>query len=74
MARERGELSLSEAADALGVHYNTALNWALEALSGGASRFEREGLRRDLTRRIWVSGAEVKRLRDAAVDEALSGM
>lgn len=68
------EISLKQAARRLEVHYNTALAWALEGLSGGDSRFAKGTLRRDIARRIWVREEEVDRLRQEALQEAIDQM
>lgn len=58
--REPGELSITETAERLGCHPNTVRLWALERLSGGASRLNKA--RRDVTGHIWIPESEVDRI------------
>lgn len=64
-------IPLPEAARRLGIHYQTAWAWAIAALTGGPSRFRPEGVRRGVSRRIYVLEGELKRLESETIDDLL---
>ena len=64
MAKLPGELRASEAAHALGAHYNTIRRWvhAAEDPERPDGPFRPEEVRRDFTRHILISATAIDRL------------
>ncbi len=54
--REKGEVSVTQAARLLGLHADTVRDWCQEALEGGRARLS---VRQDVAGRYWLMRTEV---------------
>lgn len=68
LARQTGEVSISEAAEILGCHRDTVLRWVQETVSGRPGKIQ--AVRRDIVGRYWLRREEVAQLRRMS-DEGL---
>lgn len=66
MAKKKNEIGTGAVARILGIHRNTALNWAKRAVAGDPSRLRK--IRRDLTGHYWFDRDEVHALKDEVPD------
>tara|TARA_B100001123_G_C14336754_1_gene641392 strand:+ start:123 stop:329 length:207 start_codon:yes stop_codon:yes gene_type:complete len=66
MARRQNEIGTGAVARILGIHRNTALNWARKAIAGDRSYFTK--VRRDLTGHYWFDRDEVHAIKNMNMD------
>jgi len=66
MAKKKNEIGTGAVARILGIHRNTALNWAKRAVAGDHSRLKE--IRRDITGHYWFNREEVHALKDSEPD------
>jgi excisionase family DNA binding protein len=70
MPKRPGEMTVSEAAERLGVHRDTVLRWVHEAVSGNGSQFTRVRVEAQRKRpRYYVDGGEVDSLAGRSLSE-----